>query len=113
MHDRCTAVWELHTDPTIPGHIVINACLLEVLLSSSLGEACVSPELSVPVCSGQDKDLAPMTSAPSISGLSRATHSDMPEGETFVTETFMRLFPESFQHVMPVLNHKVRWDPGS
>ena len=29
------------------------------------------------------------------------------EGEALVVETFSRLFPDSFQHVMPVLNHKV------
>lgn len=29
------------------------------------------------------------------------------DGEAFVTETFSKLFPDSFQHVMPVLMHKV------
>lgn len=29
------------------------------------------------------------------------------DGEAFMTETFSRLFPDSFQHVMPVLMHKV------
>lgn len=39
-------------------------------------------------------------------------HSDeLPDAEALVSLTFKLLFPDTFQHILPVHKHKVCWPP--
>ena len=41
-----------------------------------------------------------------------AWHSDeLPDAEALVSLTFKLLFPDTFQHILPVHKHKVCWPP--
>ena len=49
--------------------------------------------------------------SPQLPGTWHST--DLPDAEGLVSDTFKLLFPDTFQHILPVHKHKVCWPPST